>query len=133
MGDTKTAVKYFLHSIDKEPESNMWAFNESMCCLEFIDGNKEMAKQYAQRLEDAKPYDGEIKYGLACLFGYIDDQKKCIKYLNNAVKGGFYNYPFFLIDPFLDSVRNDPEFHEVLALAKEKHEDFKQKYFAEEQ
>jgi hypothetical protein len=34
-------------------------------------------------------------------------------------------------DPFLDPVRDDPEFQEVLALAKEKHEAFKQKYFSE--
>ena len=37
-----------------------------------------------------------------------------------------------LNDTFLDPVRDDPEFKEVLNLAKQKHEAFKKKYFPEE-
>ena len=133
MGDSETAIKYFIQSIETEPDSNTYAFNESKSYLECLGGNKERAKQYAHRLVDAKPYDGELLYELASLFGFIGDQINCIHYLNNAVKGGFYNYPFLLRDPFLDSVRDKPEFQEVLALAKKKHEAFKQKFFVEEQ
>jgi hypothetical protein len=66
---------------------------------------------------------------LYCLHG---NKEKGIRLLRKAVESGFYCYPFFLIDPFLDPVRDDPEFQKVLALAKEKHEAFKLKYFADE-
>jgi len=36
-----------------------------------------------------------------------------------------------LRDPLLDTVRDDSEFQQVLAMAKEKHETFKKKYFPE--
>ena len=51
--------------------------------------------------------------------------------LRKAVEGGFFNYPFILKDPFLDQVRDDPDFKKVITLAKEKHETFKKNYFSD--
>jgi hypothetical protein len=114
-----------------EPDSNSYAFNHAMACLVYINGQYQKARRYAQRVEAGNLYDGELLYYLASLFGFMGDQANCTRVLNQAVRGGFYNYPFLLRDPFLNSVRDDPEFQKVLALAKKKHEAFKQKYFAE--
>lgn len=43
--------------------------------------------------------------------------------------GAFFNYPFMLRDSFLDPVRNDRAFHRILAQARKKHEDFKERFF----
>ncbi len=42
---------------------------------------------------------------------------------------GYFNYPLMLSDSDLDSVRDDPEFKEILEKAKEKHLAFKKKFF----
>ena len=44
-----------------------------------------------------------------------------------------FNYPFMQKNTFFDSVGDDPEFQEVLELAKHKQEVFKQKYFERNQ
>ena len=69
------------------------------------------------------------RYNISNVYGLLGDKNSCINALRNAVTGGYYNYPFMLKDYFFDSVREEPEFKEVLALAKEKHEAFKKKFF----
>ena len=97
----------------------------------FLEGEIELGIKYTQQWEQEKTWDAEMWYQIAANYGLLGDSKGCIRVLRKTVDGGFFCYPFFLIDPFLDPVRDDPEFQEVLALAKEKHEVFKQKYFAE--
>jgi hypothetical protein len=96
-----------------------------------LEGKIEQGIKYTQQWEQEGTWDAEIWYHIAANYGLLGDNKGCVRVLRKAVEGGFFCYPFFLIDPFLDPVRDDPEFQEVLALAKEKHETFKQKYFAE--
>jgi serine/threonine protein kinase len=97
----------------------------------FLNGEIEQGIKYTQQWEQEGTWDGEIWYFIAANYGLLGHSKGCVRVLRKAVKGGFCCYPFFLIDPFLDPVRDDPEFQEVLALAKEKHEAFKKKYFPE--
>ena len=53
----------------------------------------------------------------------------CIRSLRRAVDGGYFNYPLMLTDIFLDPVRDDPEFREILERAKEKHLAFRKRFF----
>jgi serine/threonine protein kinase/Tfp pilus assembly protein PilF len=131
MGDSLKADNNFKLSIELEPDSASFAFNFANACMAYLNNHSLKAKEYLNRIETGNPYDGELLYEIASIYGLINDKKNCIHVLEKAVKGGFYNYPFFLIDPFLDQVRDDLEFQEVLALTKQKHEAFKQKYFAE--
>ncbi len=45
------------------------------------------------------------------------------------MNGGLFNYAFLLKDSFLDPVRNDRTFQQILADAKAKHEAFKGRFF----
>ena len=98
----------------------------------FIKKNTAEGLRVLGRWEQTNPYDSEIMFFLSRYYSLYNNKEKGIQLLRKAVEGGFFCYPFFLIDPFLDPVRDDPEFQEVLALAKKKHEAFKRKYFAEE-
>ncbi len=99
----------------------------------FLEGKIEQGIKYTQQWEQEGTWDAEMCYFVAANYGLLGDSKGCIRVMRKAIEGGFFCYPFFLIDPFLDPVRDDPEFQEVLALAKEKHEAFKQKHFVEEE
>jgi len=98
----------------------------------FLEGNIEQGIKDTEQWEQEGTWDAEMWYFMAANYGLLGHSKGCIRVLRKAVEGGFVCYPFFLIDPFLDPVRDDPEFQEVLALAKEKHEAFKQKFFTDE-
>jgi hypothetical protein len=49
--------------------------------------------------------------------------------LQKVVDGDYFNYPLMLMDTDLDSMRDDPEFQEILMGAKIKHEAFKERLF----
>ncbi len=57
------------------------------------------------------------------------DKKKCLQTLQKVVDGDYFNYPLMLMDTDLDSMRDDPEFQEILMGAKIKHEAFKERLF----
>ncbi len=73
--------------------------------------------------------DPEPIYYLASDFALLGDKKGCLKALQQAVDGGYFNYPAMLRQSDFDSMRDDPEFQKVLEDAKEKHLAFKKRFF----
>jgi len=128
-GKKSKALGFFNRAIEKEPDKQ-WGL-ASAALKAYIEGSISKGLVKILEWEEADPFDSEGVYQIASLYGLLGDAKGCIRMLNKAVQGGFFCYPFFLIDPFLDPVRDDPEFQEVLALAIQKHEAFKQKYFSD--
>lgn len=80
-------------------------------------------------MEKADPPDGEGLYQYSGYYALLGDEKGSIRMLQKAVDLGFFNYPFMLQDSFLDSMRDNPDFQNILSQAKSKHEAFKQKFF----
>jgi TolB-like protein/Flp pilus assembly protein TadD len=93
----------------------------------YLEGNSDAGLRAARKWEQTNPADGETWYHIGSLYGLHNESTGCIRSLEKAVKGGFFNYPYMLTDVFLDSVRDDQGFKVVLSLAKEKHERFKSK------
>ena len=117
--------------LDEDPNGMSGHLSYALKAL--INNNTDPGLHILDRWEQTNPYDSEIIFLLARYYSLYGNKEKGLYYFRKAVEKGFFCYPFFLIDPFLDPVRDDPEFQEVLVLAKEKHESFKQKYFAEEE
>jgi serine/threonine protein kinase/Tfp pilus assembly protein PilF len=115
-------------AMDPNSTSGYWA----VAMRAYLEGNMEEGIKELRNIEKENPTDGEVWYNLANVYGLLGDKTSCLKCLRIAVEKGCYNYPFMLTDFFLDSVRNEPEFQAILALAKEKHETFKKKFFPEQ-
>ncbi|MCK4823215.1 hypothetical protein KA005_46070, partial [bacterium] len=129
-GQRDKALHYFKRAIERNPEGQ-WGLSSSTAKA-YIEGNIKKGLKTNFRWEQAEPFDSESLYNIASNYGLLGEATGCVRMLRKAIEGGFFCYPFLLTDPFLDPVRDDPEFQEVLALAKEKHEAFKKKYFPEE-
>ncbi len=123
MNKIDSAKKYLNKVIEIEPEGTLGRWSKVM--LDFINGNKEDGLKTIKILETSNTFDAEQFYNYANLYGLYGDNKNCIRLLKRAVDGGFYCYPYMLKDTFLDPVRNDKNFREVLAYAKDKYEEFK--------
>jgi len=117
------ALNEFDLYIEKEPESMGGLLSNAL--------KNYIEKKYDVGLESVRKLD--VLFRIAECYALLGDNESCIRILHKAVDGGYFCYPYFITDPFLDPVRDNPEFQEVLALAKEKHEAFKQKYFADEE
>ena len=52
---------------------------------------------------------------LACAQALLGHPRQAVAWLRKATQSGLPNYVLFLRDPFLDSLRSDPEFIELMA------------------
>jgi hypothetical protein len=49
--------------------------------------------------------------------------------LRHSIGGGFFCYPYFMRDPLLQNIRNEPEFQILMTQAHQRHEEFKTSFF----
>ncbi len=119
MGKEDEAVEYFNRCINMNPDGlqALWV----TCMKAYIEGNIDLGMEAARKFEKVNIVDAEAWYHFTGNYGLLGDRDGCIRALQRAVDGGFFNYPFMLKDPFLDSMREDAEFQKVLQEAREKH------------
>ena len=126
-GKKEQAIKYFDRVIELEPEglsALMVAATRA-----YIEDEIEEGIAIASKFEQYDVEDAEAWYLNAGNYGLLGDRDGCIRCLQRAVDGGFFNYPLIQTDFFLDSVRDEPEFHKILESAKQKHNAFKKMFF----
>jgi hypothetical protein len=115
-------------AIEKEPESSSGRWARAMKAA--LEGRREEGLAVLRKSNEAGMVDGEQRYHFANIHCLLGDGDGCLRGLQAAVNGGFFNYPFLLRDSFLDPVRSDPTFQRILAQAKAKHESFKGRFFS---
>ena len=127
MGKEDQAVEYFNRCISMDPDGlqALWV----TCMKAHIEGNIELGLEAARLFELVNIVDAEAWYHFAGNYGLLGDRDGCVRALQRAVDGGFFNYPFMLEDSFLDSMREDEEFLQVLGEARKKHESFQRSFF----
>jgi len=127
MGRKDQAVEYFNRCLSMNPDGlqALWV----TCMKASIEGNIDLGMEAARQFENVNIVDPEAWYHFAGNYGLLGDRDGCIRALQRAVDGGFFNYPFMLSDSFLDSVRDDEEFLMVLQEAREKHLSFQKNFF----
>ncbi|MEN8203950.1 MAG: tetratricopeptide repeat protein [Bacteroidota bacterium] len=126
-GKQKKAIEYFNRSLELDPTGMQGLWVTGMKAS--ITGDIEAGLEATRRFEEANILDAEAWYHFAGNYGLLGDKAGCIRCLQKAVDRGFFNYPFMQTDPFLDAVREDAEFQQILQEAKEKHEAFRKKIF----
>jgi serine/threonine protein kinase/Tfp pilus assembly protein PilF len=117
------AKDYFEKAVSIEPEGIFGIWSNSMLC--FITKETEKGLKALKALEGSETYDAEQLYLFANVYGLYGEKKDCIRLLDKCIEDGFFNYQVISTDPFLDPVRDDPDFQKILSKAKSKHENFK--------
>jgi serine/threonine protein kinase/Flp pilus assembly protein TadD len=82
----------------------------SLCRL----GDKQVGLEWAQRAVTIDPEDAGVSYNVACLFALEGEDDEAIRYLEDAVKGGFWHREWAEKDPDLDSLRDHPRFKALI-------------------
>jgi DNA-binding winged helix-turn-helix (wHTH) protein/TolB-like protein len=73
--------------------------------------------------------DPEATYKIAQAYAAIADKTSALRVLSRSIENGFFPYPYFTTDPLLDSLRSEVIFSKLMKTARERHEDFKSKFF----
>jgi len=129
IGETDSARVLFKKVMQSEPTGTLGLWSGVM--LNFIDGNKEDGLKALRNLETSNVYDAEQIYNYANLYGLYGDAKNCARLLKDAADKGFFCYPYMQKDTFLDPVRNNKDFREVLVFAEKRYKEFK-KFLSEQ-
>ena len=93
--------------------------------IAIISGDKQQGIEALKQLEQSNVNDAEALYYWASYYAELGEKTASINLLNKAVEYGYFNLPFMQTDVFFDSLRDDEEFMQIIALAKQKHLAFK--------
>jgi TolB-like protein/Tfp pilus assembly protein PilF len=128
-GQGERAIEYFDRAVAMEPKGYIGLRHAGIRA--FLKGERNEGLRAIRQLEEANPSDSDSEhwYLIGNAYALLGDKGGCFRGLRKAIEGGFFNYPGLMKDPLLDSVRRDPEFQRLLAMAKGKHEAFKTKFF----
>jgi eukaryotic-like serine/threonine-protein kinase len=81
-----------------------------------LEGNRERARTIGDPLIDKWPLrDPCATYYLARMLGAAG-HPRAIEILRRSIEGGFHSYAMFMRDPWLDPLRTEPAFQELMAL-----------------
>ncbi len=74
--------------------------------------------------------DPEATYKIAQAYAVLGDKASALRVLKRSIESGFFSYPYFLTDPLLDSLRNEPVFGQLMGAARQRHQMFASTFFS---
>jgi serine/threonine protein kinase/TolB-like protein len=81
------------------------------------------------RIERQGVTDSEGIYKVAQAYAVLGDKVAALHMLRLSIGGGFFCYPYFVRDPLLQNLRNEPEFQTLMDQARQRHDQFKTSLF----
>jgi DNA-binding winged helix-turn-helix (wHTH) protein/TolB-like protein/Flp pilus assembly protein TadD len=93
----------------------------------FSQAEVEIPNAFAHLPHNAEDYHHET-YDTACIYALEGKSGDAVKWLRETADTGFPNYPLFARDPFLDRIRQSPEFVQFLSEQKSQWELFEQEF-----
>jgi hypothetical protein len=64
-------------------------------------------------------------YKIAQAYAVLHEQESALRMLHSSIANGFFCYPYLSRDPLLNNSRSRPEFGKVIALARDRHKQFR--------
>jgi DNA-binding winged helix-turn-helix (wHTH) protein/TolB-like protein/tetratricopeptide (TPR) repeat protein len=73
--------------------------------------------------------DPEATYKITQAYTVLGDKDSALRVLRMSVESGFFSYPYISKDPLLNDLHGEPEFDQILNVARQRHEAFKRTFF----
>jgi hypothetical protein len=67
-------------------------------------------------------------HDIACIYALEGKSEEAVKWLREAAATGYPNYPLFERDPYLNRIRQTPEFEQFMAEMKVQFEKYKREF-----
>jgi serine/threonine protein kinase/TolB-like protein len=73
--------------------------------------------------------DAESLYKVAQAYAVLDEKYSALRVLRQTIEGGFFCYSYMLSDPLMRSLHKEAEFQMLMNQARQRHEQFKTRFF----
>ena len=111
---SKKVIKLGEGKIEVNPED---AITLSRMALTYANmGEKEKAHEAAKKVMEIDPTDGLVLYNCTCAYSCLGEKNEAFACFKKALELGFINMFDWVekVDPYLESIRKDPQFQEIL-------------------
>ena len=131
LGRGETAAEHFDHAYSLDPSLMPARIGKALS--ESIAGSATTHSFFLARrktkwkLAEWPIPNSNIK--MAQAYAVLGEKSAALHMLQRTVEGGFFCYPCLLSDPLLASIRSIPEFQRLTSEARQRHEQFKAKFF----
>ncbi|MFZ3262873.1 MAG: protein kinase [Terriglobales bacterium] len=125
------AAQDFDRAFDRDPSLLPAAVGKALSDSIKHDNAKglQLLKQTERRIEERGVSDAEGLYKVAQAYAQLGDKASALHILQHSIDGGFFCYPYFVCDPLLQSLHNEPEFQTLMNQALQRHNQFKAAFF----
>jgi serine/threonine protein kinase/TolB-like protein len=89
----------------------------------------QLLRETEREMEERGVGDAEGMYKVSQAYAVLGDTTASLHMLMHTIEGGFFCSPCFETDPLLESIRKEPEFQRLVGEARERHEQFKARFF----
>ena len=89
----------------------------------------EVLHQLESKIQLRGVGDPEGTYKIAEAYAVLGDKASALRMLRFSIEHGFFSLPYFITDPLLSNIRNEPQFTEFVTIARERHAAFKRRVF----
>ncbi|HLX12342.1 MAG TPA: hypothetical protein VKS81_05970, partial [Bacteroidota bacterium] len=72
------------------------------------------SKREAAKALELNPFDPLMLYNATCFYAQLGEKKLALKALKDALAAGYENYEWAKRDTDLESIRNEPEYIEMM-------------------
>ncbi len=99
------------------------------------DGKRglEVLKDTERKMDERGVSDPEAMYKIAQGYAILGDRSSALRMLRRSIEGGFFCYPYIKDDRLLATLRDQGEYATLLAAARNSHDEFKKRFFQEDQ
>ncbi len=123
IGKNKEAFKKFDLCFEFDPTQIFTKYGQIY--KNILAGHGDKALELINVLNKLPIYDGEQYYRFIQFYAMLNMPEEAIEKMKGTLARGFYPYPYYQSDKFLDNIRSEPGFQEVLKQIRGRHIEFK--------
>jgi TolB-like protein/DNA-binding winged helix-turn-helix (wHTH) protein len=88
-----------------------------------------LVNELERKIRERGVGDPEATYKIAQAYAVLGDKTSALRALRTSVESGFFSYPYIAKDPLLSDLHSEPDFTEILNIARQRYEAFKTSFF----
>lgn len=88
----------------------------------------KLLRELESKIKQRGVGDPEATYKIAQAYAVLGDETSALRVLRTSVVSGFFSYPYIAKDPLLNGLHSEPEFAQILNVARQRYEAFRSSF-----